>query len=87
MVILYGDSTMSRVCMVTGKGTARGNHVAHCNKKVRRSFKTNVHWKKFWLAKESRFVRLRVSAHGMRIIDKKGIEVVLAELRCNAVAA
>ena len=72
---------MSRVCMVTGQGTASGNHVAHCNKKVRRTFKTNVHWKRFWLAGEKRFVRLRVSNRGMRIIDKKGIESVLLELR------
>ena len=71
---------MSNLCMVTGKGTQKGNHVAHCNKKVRRSFKTNLRWKRFWLANENRFVRLRVSSHGMRIIDKKGIEVVLAEL-------
>lgn len=72
---------MSRVCMVTGKGTARGNHVAHCNKKVKRTFQVNVHWKRFWLAEQNRFVRLLVSNRGMRIIDKKGIEVVLAELR------
>ncbi|MFI4937832.1 MAG: 50S ribosomal protein L28 [Candidatus Berkiellales bacterium] len=77
---------MSRVCMVTGKGTARGNNVAHCNKKVKRTFKNNVHWKKFWLANENRFIRLRVSTHGMRIIDKKGIEVVLAELRSKVLA-
>lgn len=71
---------MARMCMVTGKGTARGNHVAHCNKKVKRTFKVNVRWKKFWVASENRFVRLRVSNRGMRIIDKKGIETVLAEL-------
>ncbi|HRE30554.1 MAG TPA: 50S ribosomal protein L28 [Candidatus Berkiella sp.] len=72
---------MSKVCMVTGKGTARGNHVAHCNKKMKRTFQTNVHWKRFWLADENRFISLRVSARGMRTIDKKGIEAVLAELR------
>lgn len=72
---------MSKVCMVTGKGTARGNHVAHCNKKVKRTFQTNVHWKRFWLADENRWISLKVSTRGMRTIDKKGIEVVLAELR------
>lgn len=72
---------MSKVCMVTGKGTARGNHVAHCNKKVKRTFQTNVHWKRFWLAGENRWISLKVSTRGMRTIDKKGIEVVLAELR------
>ncbi len=71
---------MSRVCMVTGKGTARGNNVSHSNIKTKRTFKVNVHWKRFWLATESRFVRLRVSNRGMRTIDKKGIEAVLAEL-------
>ncbi len=78
---------MAKVCMVTGKGTARGNHVAHCNKKIKRSFKANVHWKKFWLEGEKRFVRLRVSTQGMRIIDKKGIEVVLADIRSSCQAA
>ncbi len=73
---------MARVCMVTGKGTARGNNVAHCNKKVKRSFKVNVRWKKFWVESENRFVRMRVSNRGMRTIDKKGIEAVLAELKC-----
>ena len=75
---------MSRVCMVTGRGTAFGNNVSHSNRKVKRTFKTNVHWKKFWLADENRFVRLRVSNRGMRIIDKKGIEVVLEEIRAAA---
>lgn len=74
---------MAKVCMVTGKGTARGNHVAHCNKKMKRTFQTNVHWKRFWLADENRFITLRVSTRGMRTIDKKGIEAVLAELRCR----
>ncbi|MBS0285906.1 MAG: 50S ribosomal protein L28 [Proteobacteria bacterium] len=71
---------MSRVCMVTGKGTARGNNVSHSNIKKKRTFKVNVHWKRFWLATENRFVRLRVSNRGMRIIDKKGIEAVLADI-------
>jgi len=75
---------MSRVCMVTGRGTAHGNNVSHSNRKVRRTFKTNVHWKRFWLAKENRFVRLRVSSRGMRIIDKLGIEAVLEKCRLDA---
>lgn len=72
---------MAKRCSITGRGTATGNHVAHCNKKVKRSFKVNLFWKRFWLATENRFVRLRVSKRGMRIIDKKGIEVVLAQLQ------
>lgn len=66
--------------MVTGRGTARGNNVSHSNIKTKRTFKVNVRWKKFWLAAENRFVRLRVSNRGMRTIDKNGIEAVLAEL-------
>ncbi len=72
---------MTRACMVTGVGTARGNHVAHCNKKVKRKFKANIRWKRFWVEDEKRWVRLRVSSRGMRTIDKKGIETVLADLR------
>ncbi len=72
---------MARTCMITGQGTTRGNNVAHCNKKVRRSFKTNVRWKRFWLESEKRFVRLFVSSRGMRTIDKLGIETVLTNLR------
>ncbi len=72
---------MARECMVTGVRTARGNNVAHCNKKVRRAFKANVRWKKFWVPSENRDVLLRVSSRGMRTIDKRGIETVLAELR------
>jgi len=72
---------MARECMVTAKGTTRGNNIAHCNKKVRRSFKTNARWKRFWVAAENRFVRLFVSSNGMRTIDKVGIESVLLDLR------
>lgn len=71
---------MARVCMVTKRGTARGNHVAHCNKKVKRTFEVNVRWKKFWVESENRFVKLRVSNRGMRTIDKNGIEAVMANL-------
>lgn len=71
---------MSRTCMVTGRGTARGNNVSHSNIKKKRTFKVNVRWKRFWLAAENRWVRLRVSNRGMRTIDKNGIEAVLAKL-------
>ena len=72
---------MARQCMVTGKSTTRGNNVAHCNKKVRRNFRANIRWKRFWA--DGRFVRLMVSSAGMRVIDKRGIDVVLAELRAK----
>ncbi|NJM10814.1 MAG: 50S ribosomal protein L28 [Synechococcaceae cyanobacterium SM1_2_3] len=72
---------MSRVCQVTGKRPITGNNVSHANNKTRRRFLPNLHTHRFWIESERRFVKLRVSSQGMRIIDKKGIDVVLAELR------
>ncbi|PHN49043.1 50S ribosomal protein L28 [Pseudomonas amygdali] len=72
---------MSRVCQVTGKGPVTGNNISHANNKTRRRFLPNLQHHRFWVEGEKRFVCLRVSAKGMRIIDKRGIEVVLAELR------
>lgn len=72
---------MSRICQVTGKGPAVGNTVSHANNKRRRRFLPNLHTHRFWVESEQRFVRLRVSSQGMRIIDKNGIDAVLADLR------
>ena len=72
---------MSRVCQVTGKRPISGNNVSHANNKTRRRFLPNLHTHRFWVESENRFVRLRVSSKGMRIIDKKGIDAVLSELR------
>lgn len=72
---------MSRVCQVTGKRPMSGNNVSHAHNKTRRRFLPNLHTHRFWIESEQRWVRLRVSAKGMRIIDKKGIEPVLAEMR------
>jgi large subunit ribosomal protein L28 len=72
---------MSRVCQVTGKKPIVGNTVSHANNKRRRRFLPNLHTHRFWLESEKRFVSLRVSANGMRIIDKKGLEAVVAEIR------
>ncbi len=74
---------MSKVCQVTGKRPVSGNNVSHANNKTRRRFLPNVHDHKFWLDSESRFVKLRVSTKGMRIIDKKGIDEVVADLRAR----
>ncbi|HLT89409.1 MAG TPA: 50S ribosomal protein L28 [Woeseiaceae bacterium] len=74
---------MSRVCQVTGKGPRSGNNVSHANNKTRRRFLPNLQYKRFWVESEKRFVRLRVSHQGMRIIDKHGIEKVLADLRAQ----
>jgi large subunit ribosomal protein L28 len=72
---------MSQVCQVTGKRPMSGNSVSHAQNKTRRRFSPNLHYHRFWLESEKRFVRLRVSSKGMRIIDKKGIEQVLADIR------
>ena len=74
---------MSKVCQVTGKRPVTGNNVSHANNKTRRRFIPNIHDHRFWLASERRFIKLRVSAKGMRIVDKKGIEQVVTELRAR----
>ncbi len=72
---------MSRVCQVTGKRPQSGNNVSHANNRTRRRFLPNLHSKRFWLESEQRWVRLRVSHKGMRIIDKHGIEKIISDLR------
>ena len=72
---------MSRVCQVTGKRPVTGNNVSHANNKTRRRFLPNLHAHRFWVESENRWVKLRVSAKGMRIIDKKGIDTILADMR------
>jgi large subunit ribosomal protein L28 len=72
---------MSRVCQVTGKGALSGNNVSHANNKTKRRWLPNLHERRFWVPSENRWIRLRVSSHGLRTIDKRGIEVVIAELR------
>jgi large subunit ribosomal protein L28 len=72
---------MSRVCQVTGKGPMVGHTVSHANNKKKRRFLPNLHTHRFWVEGEKRFVSLRLSAQGMRIIDKRGIEAVLADVR------
>ena len=72
---------MSRVCMVTGKRPVSGNNVSHANNKTRRRFSPNIHSHRFWVESENRFVKLRVSTKGMRIIDKVGIDEVLLNIR------
>ena len=74
---------MSKVCQVTGKGPVTGNKVSHANNKTRRRFLPNLQHHRFWVETENRFVRLRLSAKGMRVIDKRGIDTVLAELRAR----
>ena len=72
---------MSRVCQVTGKRPVTGNNVSHANNKTKRRFLPNIRKKKYWVEEEQRFVTLKVSSNGMRIIDKNGIKAVLDEMR------
>ncbi len=74
---------MSKVCQVTGKRPQSGNNVSHANNRTRRRFLPNLQKKRFWLESEKRFVRLRVSQKGIRIIDKHGLEKVLADMRAD----
>lgn len=72
---------MSRVCQVTGKRPQSGNNVSHAKNRTRRRFLPNLHAHRFWVATEKRWVKLRVSSHGMRIIDKLGIDQVITDMR------
>jgi len=72
---------MSRVCQVTGKRVVTGNNVSHANNKTKRRYLPNLQEHRFWLESQKRFVKLRVSAKGMRIIDKKGLETVLQDIK------
>ena len=74
---------MSKVCQVTGKRPVTGNNVSHSQRKTRRRFLPNLHSHRFWVESEGRFVKLRVSSKGMRIIDRKGIDEVLSDLRAR----
>lgn len=74
---------MSKVCQVTGKRPITGNNVSHAHNKTKRRFLPNLHHKRFWVESENRWVRLRISSSGMRMIDKKGIDAVLAEMRAD----
>lgn len=74
---------MSRVCDVTGKKPMFGNNVSHANNKTRRRFNINLQRKKFWLADEKRYITLKVSTHGLRVIDKRGIRKVVNEMRAR----
>lgn len=76
---------MSNVCMVTGKKPMTGNNVSHAHNKTRRRFSPNIQSHRFWVQSENRFVKLKVSAKGMRTIDKKGIDAVLADIRASGV--
>ena len=74
---------MARVCQVTGKRPMSGNNVSHANNKTKRRFLPNLQYRRFWLETENRWVRLRISNAALRLIDKVGIEKVVADLRAK----
>ena len=74
---------MARVCQVTGKKPMVGNNVSHANNRTKRRFLQNLQYRRLWLESEKRWISMRVSNAGLRTIDKKGIEVVLAELKAK----
>ena len=76
---------MSRVCQVTGKSVQSGNNVSHANNATRRRFLPNLHERRFWVASENRWVKLRLSMHALRTIDKNGIDSVLSDLRYRGI--
>ena len=74
---------MARVCQVTGKAPMVGNKVSHANNRTKRRFLPNLQCRRFWVESENRWVRLRISNAGLRVIDKNGIDAVLADLRAR----
>lgn len=74
---------MARVCQVTGKKPMVGNNVSHANNRTKRRFLPNLQYRRFWVDSQKRWISLRISNAGLRLIDKKGIEVVLADLRAQ----
>ena len=74
---------MARVCEVTGKKPATGNHVSHANNKTKRRFLPNLQRRRFWVESENRWISLRLSNVALRTIDKNGIDAVLAEMRAR----
>ncbi len=77
---------MARVCQVTGKAPMVGNNVSHANNKTKRRFLPNLPYRRIWVESENRFVRLRISNAGLRLIDKVGIDAVLSDLRARGEA-
>ena len=74
---------MSRICQVTGKKAIVGNRVSHSNHRSKRRFEVNLQTKRYWLVEENRWITLRVSTHGMRIIDKRGLATIIKEMRAR----
>ena len=74
---------MPKVCQVTGKKTVSGHNVSHAHNKTKRKFRPNLHYRRFWVESENRWVKLRLTQKGIRTIDKNGIDTVLADIRAS----
>lgn len=74
---------MSKICQITGKRPVTGNNVSHAKNHTKRRFLPNLHTHRFWVESENRFIKLKVSAKGMKVIDKLGIDEVLTNLRAR----
>ena len=74
---------MARVCQVTGKGPRSGHHVSHANNKTKRRYLPNLQYRRIWVESENRYVKMRLTQAGLRLIDKKGVDVVIAEMRAR----
>ena len=74
---------MSRVCLVTGKAPRTGHHVSHANNKTKRRYLPNLQYRRIWVESENRYVKMRLTSAGLRLLDKKGVDVVLAEMRAR----
>jgi large subunit ribosomal protein L28 len=79
----FPEIPMSRVCQVTGKAPRVGHHVSHANNKTKRRYLPNLQYRKFWVESENRWVKMRLTNAGLRLIDKKGIDVILVEMRAR----
>ena len=83
--VLWSPNNMSKVCQITGKGPMSGNNVSHAKNRTRRRFLPNLQNHRIWVESENRFVKLRISSQGLRLIDKKGIDSVLSDIRSQGV--
>lgn len=71
---------MSGFCQISGKGPQSGHNVSHSNRRTKRRFLCNLHSHRIWIDSQKRFVRIRISSYGLRLIDKLGIEKALMRL-------
>ena len=81
---MYYGGYMSRVCPISAKRSQSGHNVSHSNRRTKRRFLPNLHTHRVWVASQRRFISMRVSAYGIRLIDKLGLEQALIKLKKRA---